>query len=132
MSQVVSIRVPENYAEACAAFQRETSADNCKDNIFTSPDFTVFYDESLHEIRCEGNYPESVFFALVKIRDQFGGKLFYEGEEWNEEDGDEVAEAGLLEKALIVLAIIFFPITLVYLLLRIILWIPFKIWRATR
>ncbi len=128
MSQVVSIRVPEHYEEACTEFQREASVGGSNEGITTSQDFTVFYDESLNEIRCEGNYPDSIFSALVNIRDKFDGKLFYEGEEWHE----EINESNLVGKIMIVLAVIFFPITLVYLLIRIVFWIPFKVWKATR
>ncbi len=103
MSQVVSIRVPEHYEEACREFQREASVGGSNGSITTSQDFTVFYDESLNEIRCEGNYPDSIFSALVNIRDKFDGKLFYEGEEWHE----EINESNLVRKLMIVLAVIF-------------------------
>jgi len=92
----------------------------------------VFYDESFHEIRCEGNFPDSVFSALVKVKEKFGGKLFYEEVEWNKEGDEEVDEAGLMGKIWMVFAIIFFPVTIVYFLFRIVFWIPFKAWKATR
>jgi hypothetical protein len=58
--------------------------------------------------------------------------LFYEGEEWHEEEGEVVNEGKPLGKIWFSLSIIFFPITLMYLLLRAIVWIPFKVWKATR
>lgn len=133
MSQIISIRVPEHYKEACAAFRNDTNlAENSDINESEEHEFIIFYDESSYEIRCEGNIPDSVFFALIKVKGLFGGKLFYEGEEWDEEDGEIVNEAEPLEKMWIALAIIFFPITLIYLLLRVIVWVPFKFWKATR
>ncbi|MCG5513749.1 hypothetical protein [Ectothiorhodospira shaposhnikovii] len=133
MSQVVSIRVPEHYEEACTMFQKEANLAH-KSIIEKSVEceFMVFFDESSYEIRCEGKIPDSVFSALVNVKDMFGGRLFYEEEEWNAEDGEVASEAKPLEKILIVLAIIFFPITLIYILLRVIVWIPFKVWKATR
>ena len=55
-------------------------------------------NENFHKIRCEGNFPDSIFSSLVKIKDQFGGKLFYEGKEWHEEDGEAVNEVKPLGK----------------------------------
>jgi hypothetical protein len=133
MSQVISIRVPEPYEEACAAFQKEIDhADINGLNKSVGQKFIISYDKAAHVIQCEGDLPDSVFSALVIVKDQFGGKLFYEGEEWNENDGEVADEAGPLEKIWIVLATIFFPITLIYLLIRIVVWVPFKIWKATR
>ncbi|HEC19568.1 MAG TPA: hypothetical protein ENI97_09510 [Gammaproteobacteria bacterium] len=133
MSQVISIRVPEHYEEACAEFRKETdTADGNGSNKSVEHEFIIFYDDSAHEIRCEGNIPDSVFSALVRVKDLFGGKLFYEGEEWREEDDQAVTEARPLEKVWLILAIIFFPVTLIYLLLRVVVWVPFKVWKATR
>jgi len=132
MSQVVSIRVPEHYEKACAEFRRKASADISNEANSAGSEFMVFYDESFHEIRCEGNFPDSVFSALVKVKEKFGGKLFYEGVEWNKEGDEEVDEAGLMGRIWMVFAIIFFPVTIVYFLFRIVFWIPFKAWKATR
>ncbi len=133
MSQVISIKVPSHYEEACAEFRKEMkTADRRGYNKSAEHEFMIFYDESAHEIRCEGNIPDSVFSALIKVKGQFDGKLFYEGEEWSEEDGEVVDEASPMEKAWIILAIIFFPVTLIYLFVRAIVWVPFKIWKATR
>ena len=133
MSQVVSVKVPMHFKEACAELQNEAGIENTNGEDFSDcHDFMVFYDESTHEIRCEGNFPDSVFSALVKVRDQFGGELLYEGEEWNERENEIIDEAGSLEKVWLILAIVFFPITLIYLLLRAMVWVPFKIWKATR
>ncbi|WP_200382734.1 hypothetical protein [Thiococcus pfennigii] len=133
MSQVISIKVPEHYEEACVAFQKEMDlADVNGLNESAGQKFMVSYDKSAYEIQCEGDFPDSVFSALVMVKDQFGGKLFYEGEEWNEKDGEVVEEAGSLEKIWIILAIVFFPIALIYLLIRVVVWIPFKVWKATR
>jgi hypothetical protein len=133
MSQVISIRVPEHYEEACAAFQKEMDlADVNGLNESSGQLFMVSYDKSANEIQCEGDFPDSIFSALVMVKDQFGGKLFYEGEEWNENDDEVVEEAGSLTKLRSVLAIIFFPITLIYLLIRVVVWVPFKVWKATR
>lgn len=133
MSQVISIRVPEHYEEACVAFQKETNLADV--NGLTESEgqkFMVSYDKSAHEIQCEGDFPDSVFSALVMVKDQFGGKLFYEEEEWNEDYVEVVDEAGSLNKIWLILAIIFFPVTLVYLLIRVVVWVPFKVWKATR
>lgn len=133
MSQVISIRVPERYREACTAFRGDANlADKHGKDKSDEQEFVIYYDQSSYEIRCEGNIPDSVFSALVKVRDRFGGQLFYEGEEWNEEDNEIVNEAKPLEKMWIALAIIFFPITVVYLILRVFVWAPFKVWKATR
>ena len=133
MSQVVSVRVPKHFKDACAEFRNEANIEISNSEDYSDcHDFVVFYDESTQEIRCEGNFPDSVFSALVKVRDRFSGKLFYEGEEWNEKENEFVDEAGPLEKVWLILAIVFFPVTLVYLLLRAVIWVPFKIWKATR
>ena len=130
MSQVISIRVPEHYEDACAAFQKEVDLDAVND--FVERGFMFFYDESIYEIRCEGLIPDSIFSALVKVKGQFDGKLFYEGQEWNDLECELVEKAGLLEKIWIVLAVLFFPITIIYFLLRVFIWVPFKIWKSTR
>ena len=133
MSQVVSIRVSEYYKEACAAFQKEIDlADQGGTNRAVGRKFMIFYDESSCEIRCEGDYPDSFVSALIKVKDKFGGKLFYEGEEWNEKEDEVLSKAKPLEKILVLLAIIFFPVTMVYVLLRLIVWVPYKFWRATK
>ena len=133
MSQVVSVRVPMFFKEACVEFQNETNIADTNGKVYSDcHEFMVFYDESTCEIRCEGNFPDSVFTALVKIKERFDGKLLYEGEEWNVEENEVSDEAGSLEKTWLILAIIFFPVTLIYLLLRAIVWLPFKIWKATR
>lgn len=132
MSQVVSIRVLVHFEEACAKFRNETNIADTKGKDYSDcQDFMVFYDGRSHEIRCEGNFPDSVFSTLIKVKDRFGGKLFYEGEEWNEE-AEVVNESSSLKKTWIIFAIVFFPITLIYLLLRVVVWVPFKIWKATR
>ena len=133
MSQVVSISVPMHFEEACAMFRNEANiADSNGKDYSDCHEFMVFYDETSNEIRCEGNLPDTIFSALVKVKERFGGKLFYEGEEWNEKDDEIIDEASLKEKTWIILAIIFFPVTLIYLLLRAIVWVPYKIWKATR
>jgi len=133
MSQVVSIRVPEYYKEACAAFQNEIDlADQGATNRTVGRKFMIFYDESSCEIRCEGDFPDSVFSALLKVKDRFGGKLFHEGEEWNEKEDELVNKAKPLEKIWIMLAITFFPVTMIYVLLRLIVWVPYKFWKATK
>ncbi len=116
------------------AFQKETNLTVTSDVINTSDkhEFMIFYDDDFYEIRCEGNFPDSVFSALIKVKSLFGGKLFYEGEEWNGEDVEAVTKAKPLEKMWLVLAIIFFPITLIYLFLRITILVPFRLWKATR
>ena len=133
MSQVVSVRVPMHFKEACAEFRNEANLANTnREDCSGSHDFMVFYDESTQEIRCEGDFPDSVFSAFVKVRDRFGGNLFYEGEEWNEGENEVVDRAGPLEKLWLIIAIAFFPVTLIYLFLRAVIWVPFKIWKATR
>ncbi len=131
MSQVISVTVPDNFSEACSAFQKEADI-TCSDGSEFSDchEFMVFYDKSAREIRCEGNYPDSVFSALVNVKEQFNGKLFYEGEEWNQ--NEDVGKASTLEKFWLILAIVFFPVTLIYLLLRAVVWVPYKIWKLTR
>jgi hypothetical protein len=133
MSQVISIRVPDNYEEACVAFKKEIDlADSNGLNETEKRRFMVSYDNSAHEIQCEGDFPDSVFSALVMVKDQFGGKLFYEGVEWKENESEVVEGVGPHNKIWIILGIIFFPITLVYLFIRVVVWVPFKIWKATR
>ncbi len=132
MSQVVSLSVTGNYDKASAEFRNLISEDSGEEANSTGKDFEVFYDELGKEIRCEGDYPDSVFSSLVKIKLQYGGKLLYEGEEWIGEDEEEVDQTGVMGKILIVLALIFFPLTIVYLLLRALLWLPYKLWKATK
>ncbi|MES9981367.1 MAG: hypothetical protein ABW107_21855 [Candidatus Thiodiazotropha sp. 6PLUC5] len=68
MSQVISIKVPDRYEEACAAFQKETDlADVNGLNESEGQKFMVSYDKSAHEIQCEGEFPNSVFSALVMV-----------------------------------------------------------------
>ena len=132
MSQVLSVRVPGHFEEACAKFRNEANIADTKGEDYSAfHEFMVFYDEASNEIRCEGNFPDTVFSALVKVKTDFNGKLFYEGEEWNEED-EVVDKASFLEKTWIILSIVFFPVTLIYLLLRATVWIPFKIWKSTK
>jgi hypothetical protein len=92
----------------------------------------VFYNDSSREIQCEGRIPDAILDALVEVNDLYGGKLLYEGAEWDEDNEQEVDEAKPREKVWLVLAIIFFPITLLYLLLRLIVWVPIMFWKATR
>lgn len=133
MSQVISIRLPEHYEEACAVFQKEADlADINGLNESEGHEFMVSYNKLVHEIQCEGELPASVLSALLMVKEQFGGKLFYEAEEWNEDFGEIVDEAGPLNKTWLILAILFFPISLVYLFIRVVVWVPFKIWKATR
>jgi hypothetical protein len=134
MSQVISIKVPEHcYTKACAAFQKEVHLGGKKGlHECGEQRFMIFYDENFHEIRCEGNFPDSVFSSLVKINEQFGGKLLYEGEEWHEENDEVVNEGKPLRRIWVFLSIIFFPVTLLYVLLRTIVWIPYKVWKSTR
>jgi hypothetical protein len=134
MSQVISIKVPEHcYTKACAAFQKEVHLGDKKGlHECGEQRFMIFYDENFHEIRCEGNFPDSVFSSLVKINEQFGGKLLYEGEEWHEENDEVVNEGKPLRRIWVFLSIIFFPVTLLYVLLRTIVWIPYKVWKSTR
>ncbi len=133
MSQVVSIKVPANFEQACFEFRNKANiSDAHGKDCSDCKDFMIFYDTTLHEIRCEGSFPDSVFSALVEVKDRFDGKLFYEGEEWDERDDESVNESSPLEKLWIIFAIVFFPVTLIYLLLRVVVWVPFKIWRATR
>jgi hypothetical protein len=133
MSQVISVRVPDHYEEACAAFQNEVNLVDVVDLIeSTGKKFIVSYDKSAYKIECQGDIPDSVFSALVMVKDQFNGKLYYEGEEWNVNNVEAIEEAGSLEKIWIILAIIFFPITLVYLLIRVVIWVPYKVWKATK
>ncbi len=120
------------FEEACMMFRNEANiADTHGKDYSDCHDFLVFYDQTAHEIRCEGNFPDTVFSALIKVKERFNGKLFYEGEEWNDEN-NVIDEASLTEKTWSILAIIFFPVTLIYLLFRIVVWVPFKIWKATR
>ena len=131
MSQVISIRIPEqHYKEACAAFHKEVDLNDI--NNLPEKALNVVFDESTHEIICEGLCSDALIAALVKVKDQFDGKMFYEGEEWDEKGSEVVNEAGSIEKMWIFLAIIFFPVTLIYLFLRAVVWAPYKIWKATR
>ncbi len=127
MSQVISIKVPANFDDACAMFRNEAGITGTNNK-----EFMIFYDSTTKEIRCEGSYPDSILLALEKTKDQFGGTLFYEGEEWTIDLGEKVEEASTLEKARIILMIVFFPVTIVYLLLRTFIWLPYKIWKETR
>ncbi len=134
MSQVISIRVPSRYDEACAEFQKEAGVE-VKEGLNKSGNhvYMVSYLKSSHEIECQGDYPDSVFNAMLKVKESFGGKLFYEGEEWNiEEKLEPVTKAGTIEKIWVVLCVLFFPITIAYLLFRLFIWIPYKVWRLTR
>lgn len=133
MSQVVSIKVPAHFENACAEFQNLANIPDADgEDCWYCDGFMVVFDKISHEIRCEGSFPDSLFSALVKVKEQFGGQLLYEGEEWNEKGDEAVAESNSLGKIWIILAIVFFPVTLIYLLLRILVWAPFKIWKATR
>ena len=133
MSQVVSITVPSHFDEACAEFRKEADiADKNGKHYSDCKDFMVFYDTAAREIRCEGSFSNSVFLSLQKTKQRFGGTLFYEGEEWNEDHAEEPEEASTLGKMWIVLMVVFFPITLIYLFFRTVVWIPYRIWKETR
>ncbi len=133
MSQVISIKVPCQYEEACAEFQKELFNSSCTSNDDSAEqDFIITYDESAHEIQCEGNISDLVFSALMLIKDRFDGELFYERKKWREKDDENVEEAGSMEKAWIVLANIFFPLTLLFLFIRAVVWVPYRIWKAIR
>jgi len=133
MSQVVSIRVLSHFDEACAAFRKESDiADTIGKHYSDCKDFMVFYDTAAREIRCEGILPDSAFSALQKTKEQFGGTLFYEGEEWKEDHAEEPEEANTSGKIWIVLMVVFFPITLIYILFRTVFWVPYRIWKETR
>ena len=133
MSQVIFTRVPSQYEEACAEFRKEMKfSGKSNPRGFAEQDFIIHLDESAHEIRCEGRIPDSVFSALILVKDRFKGKLFYEGKEWSEKDGEVVEKVSRMEKAGIILAIVFFPFTLIYLLIRAVVWVPYSVWKATR
>ena len=66
------------------------------------------------------------------IKDRFDGELFYERKKWREKDDENVEEAGSMEKAWIVLANIFFPLTLLFLFIRAVVWVPYRIWKTIR
>jgi len=131
MSQVISIKLPSHFKEACIEFQRELEVLGIKNN-YKCEDFLISFDGESGEIRCEGAFPDSVYSALKKINKKYDGKLFYEDEEWEEGHEEQVEEMSNLEKIKIIILIIFFPVTLIYLFLRALVWVPFKIWKATR
>ena len=80
----MSVRVPMHFKEACAEFQNEANITSTNSEDYSAcHDFMVHYDESTQGTICEGNFPDSIFSAMVKVRDRFSGMLFYEGEEWN-------------------------------------------------
>jgi hypothetical protein len=133
MSQIISIKLPSHFDEACADFRSEAGiADTNGIDYSDCDDFMIFYDQEVREIRCEGSYPDSVVSALGKTKKRFNGTLFYEGEEWNPDSEEQLEEASTLGKIWIALMIIFFPITLVVLLFRTVAWLPYKIWKQTR
>lgn len=133
MSQVISVRVPASFAEACAEFRNQAEIIHTDDSeCSVHKDFMVCYDHAVREIRCEGNLPDLVYSALETIKERYGGTLFYEGEELNAEDEQNVAEATSMGKIWIILMIIFFPISLIYLVLRTFVWLPYRIWKDTR
>ncbi len=133
MSQVVSIKVPSHFNAACVDFRNEANISDQNGKDYSEcKDFIVFYDTTAREIRCEGSFPDSVFFALEKTKERFGGTLFYEGEEWNEDYEEKIKEESTLGKIWIVLMIVFFPITLIYIFFRAVIWVPYKIWKETR
>ena len=131
MSQVVSVVVKSHFEQACSMFRDEADISDNIDNSYSDcGDFIVVYDESLGEIRCEGHLSDSVISSLITVKDQFGGKLFYEGEVWNEDE--VIEEESPIKKTWIILAIVIFPVTLIYLILRIVIWVPYKLWKATK
>lgn len=132
MGQVVSVKVTPNFEQACSVFRNEANISESNDRAFTGgDDLVIIYDETAHEIRCEGHLSDSVISALIEVKEQFGGKLFYEGEEFDDNDDIEGGESSVREIAWIVLSVIFFPITLIYLFLRILVWLPLKTWKTT-
>ncbi len=133
MSQTVSIKLPSHFHEACAEFRNEADIADTNGNDYSDcGDFMVFYNSEDNEIMCEGRYPDSVVSALEKIKERFEGTLFLEGEEWNPDSEEQVEEASVLGKIWIFLMIPFFPITLIVLFFRTIVWLPYKIWKATK
>lgn len=133
MSQVVSIVVTSRFEEARKEFISQAKIpDSSEGGIFGSKSFSVSFDESAGEIAAQGRLPDEVVSAFVKIQEKYGGKLFYEGEALEEIDDPVVEEAGRREKLLIILGIVFFPVTMLYLLLRLVIWLPFKLWKITR
>lgn len=133
MSQVLSLKITANFDEACSEFRKEAGiADTDSHGYSYCGEFMVFYDSAAMKIRCEGDHPDSVFSALKKTQERYGGTLFYEGEEWDGDSAETVTEAGRWDKVWIAFAIAFFPITLIYLLLRTLIWLPYKIWKETR
>ena len=133
MSQVVSIVVTSSFDEACALFRDEADVSDMKrDDYPDCGEYIVVYDKEAHEIRCEGRLSNAAISALTTVRDRFGGKLLHEGVELNESGDEIIEEASPKEKMWIILAIVFFPVTLIYLFLRIVIWVPYKIWEATK
>ena len=133
MSQVVSIVVESGFEEACKAFNTAADIPGPNEEGFVDcEDFIVSYDESAGEIVAQGHLSDEVVSAFFMIRDQYGGRLFYEGEAWDGQDGQVVEAASRREKMWIMLGILFFPLTLVYLLLRLVVWVPYKLWKFTR
>ena len=132
MSQVLSVKVESRFAEACAFFKKKKKIEDNSDEVnLDCGGFIVSFDESENEICCEGNVSELAYEALEKVKAKFDGSFLYEGVNIESLDEGNVPEASIWGKFWIILAIVFFPITLVYLFVRM-LWIFFKLWKETR
>ena len=133
MSQVISLRVDGDFKKACEIFRNEAKlTENPNENNRDSNKFLISYDASEKEISIEGDYPERLLTALLKVEELCGGDLLYEGEEWDEDRQESNNEASLLQKTGIIIMVIFFPVTLFFLLVRAIIWVPYQLWKALK